>query len=363
MISKKILVILFFSFLTPFLIADESQQFNENIQKVKKLKEVNDYDGMIKLMNEEIQKGNLFPLYFDILGGAYDAKKDKEAAYLSYEKGFFYNPSIEYARTNLVKRMNYIENRKEELEKDSWLYKFLTIKKLFDDNNLDEADKKMGALLGEGRNLDILCVINKDIRSLKGVPKASNGVLTNLASAESYFNKVIAEMGDNCPEYVFYEYADLLFKSEKYDKALEKYQVSVTKNKFRRDNKLKLGACYLYTKDYAEAKNIFLECTNKMPDYAEAYLYLGFSHWALKESEKASKAFSKVVELCQTNNTSFRDKAKKAMEVVKKGDLFLTPNDMSKLMPDKLSTPEAKKEPAKPEVKKDEATNEKPADK
>jgi predicted Zn-dependent protease len=363
MIFKKNLVILIFCSLTPFLLADESQQVNEIIQKTIKLKETNDYDSMIKLINEEIKKGNLHAIYFDILGGAYDAKKDKEAAYLSYLKGFFYNPSLEYARNKLVKKMNYIENRKEELEKDSWLYKYLSVKKLFDDNYLDEADKKLGVLLGEGKNLDILCIFNKDIRSLKGAPKASNAVITNLSSAESYFNKVIAEMGDNCPEYVYYEFADLLFKSEKYEKAIENYQTSAKKNILRRDNKLKLGACYLYTKDYVEAKKIFSECINKMPDYAEAHLYIGFSHWALKESEKALQAFSKVIELCQTSNTNFREKAKKAMEVVKKGDLFLTPNDMNKLMSDKLSQPEVKKEPSKQVEKKEETTNEKPTDK
>ncbi len=347
MILKKTIFIFFIYLITPILFADESQKLNENIQKILKLKETNDYDGMISIISEEIKKGNLYAIYFDILGGAYDAKKNKEDAYLSYLKGFFYNPSLEYSRNNLVKKMNYFENRKDELDKDSWLHKYLSIKKLFDDNYLDEADKKLGILLGEGKNLDILCIINKDIKSLKGVPKESKSIISNLTSAESYFNKVIVEMGDNCPEYVFYEYADLLFKSEKFSKALENYEVSVLKNKLRRDNKLKLGACYLYTKNYLEAKKIFLDCTNKTPEYAEAHLYLGFSHWALKESDKALKSFSKVIELCQTNNTSFRDKAKKAMEVVRKGDLFLTPNDMNKLMPDKLPAIETKKEPAK----------------
>lgn len=359
---KQIVFIFYIILMMPFIQADESQALNENVQKILKLKETNDYDSMITLIKEEIKKGNLYAIYFDILGAAYDAKKEKEEAYLSYLKGFFYNPSLEYSRNNLVKKMKYIENRKEELEKESWLYKYFIVKKLFDDNNLDEADNKLTLLLSEGKNLDILCIINKDIRSLKGAPKESRTVISNLAAAESYFNKVIAEMGDSCPEYVFYEYGDLLFKSEKFSLAHGNFQKSVLKNKLRKDNKLKVGACLLYTKDYVEAKNIFLECVTKSPDYAEAHLYLGFSHWALKESDKALKAFAKVIELCQTSNTGFRDKARKAMEVVRKGDLFLTPNDMNKIMASKLPAKETKAEPAKPEAKKEEGVNEKPTE-
>lgn len=338
---------------------DESQNLNEIILKVNKLKEKDEYDEIIKLMNDEIGKGKNFQLYFDILGGAYAGKKNSEDAYLSYLKGHLYNPTTEYSRDKLVKKMKYIENRASELDKNSWIAKYLTAKKLFDDGDIINAEKKVSELSSEGKNLDVLCILNKDIKSFKDVPKDSKAVVETFSEAESMFNKVIATQGNNCPEYVYYELADLLFKTSKYEKALPNYQISVTKNAMRRDNLLKVGICQLYIKNYGESKQTFLQCVQKNSQYSEAYLYLGFSHWALKESDKAINAFTTVVNLNSTNNSALKEKAKKAMVVVNKGDLFLTPNDMDKII--KATQPDDKIKSNNENKGKDE--NEKPVDK
>jgi TolA-binding protein len=335
-------------FINHAVFADESQNLNEFIAKIAKLNEKKDYDEVIKVTKAEIDKGNLTQLYFSILGGAYALKKNEEDAYLTYLKGFLYNPTTEYAKKNLTGQMNYIEHRANELNKDSWLYRYLNAKKSFDDSDIISAEKKIGTLMSENKNIDILCIINKDIKSLKDVPKETKDIFNNLTEAESSFNKVIAQMGDACPEYVYYEFGDLLFKSKKYSAASGNYQISVNKNKARRDNKLKLGVCNLYEKNYKEAKLIFSQCIETYPDYAEAYLYLGFSQWALKESDKAIKSFTEVVELIKTGNTSIKDKAKKAITVVTKGDLFLTPSDMDKIINAATPALNVNKEATKP---------------
>lgn len=361
--SKKILVLfalsLFYFSATTFG-ADESQRINETLLKVSKLKEKNEYDEIIKLIDNEINNGKLIQIYFDILGGAYAAKKNSEEAYLAYLKGHLYNPTTEYSRDNLVKKMNYIQNRAEELEKNSWLTKYLIVKKLFDDGDIANADKKISELSSEGKNLDVLCIINKDIKSFKSVSKETNSILGALNEAESMFNKVIAQLGDKCPEYVFYEFADLFYKTNKYDSALSNYQLSFKKNPSRRDNMLKIGVCQLYIKNYVDAKKQFLLCIEKYHEYSEAFLYLGFSQWALKESEKAIKSFSTVIELNKSNNSSTKEKAKKAISVVKRGDLFLTPSDMDKII--KATQPDTSQKKSTPENKGNDEKDQ-PADK
>lgn len=345
---------------TGFLYADESQSINEIIVKVNQFKEKNNYDEIIRLIKGEIDKGSLHQLYFDILGGAYAGKKNFEESYLAYLRGHYYNPTTEYSKNQLIKKMNYIENRPEELEKDSWLYKYLQVKKLFDDGDIINADKKLSELSSENKNLDLLCIINKDIKSFKDIPKDTKNLLVTFSEAESMFNRVISEQGGKCPEYVYYEFADLLYKTNKYTLALENYKISVSKNPLRRDNLLKVGICQLYSKNYKEAKIIFLSLIEKNANYIEANLYLGFSHWALKESDKAIKSFSNVVEMSKSSNSILKDKAKKAIEVVKKGDLFLTPNDMDKIIKGSQPSPNQKTDPPDNKNKEENKDKEKP---
>jgi tetratricopeptide (TPR) repeat protein len=157
--------------------------------------------------------------------------------------------------------------------------------------------------------------MNKDVLSILGKPFDS----------ELLFIKTISKLENKCPEFVLYEYADLLVRTNRIKNAIELFEKCNLINPYRRESLFKLGTCYFLNKDFQKAKDIFIKCVQTFSSYSEANLFLGITYWALKDTNNSIKELTKASE---SNLVQTKDLAIKSISAIKEGKSFLSNQEL-----------------------------------
>jgi len=135
-----------------------------------------------------------------------------------------------------------------------------------------------------------------DIEDLQKFAKV-NTSLKNFDDAFKHYNNAVVKDSTDDDSETFYEWGKSLYKAEKYDEALEKFQKSIdlgNKNMFA---KMYKGFCYYSMKKYAEAAPEFQAVVNIDTKFLMAYEFLARSYRFANKNEESIKVYEQILQL------------------------------------------------------------------
>jgi len=316
------LIIVFFTFVH---LSSQEKKIKQKIQNphmlhIDKLYKEKKYQEAIHYLIKLLEKQKSNQVYHLLISVSFSKLKNDQKAFEYLRRGYLHNPTTIYARKKMLPILNYLYNNFKNHEKFPWLNKYYKIKKLFDENKLPQAETLALKLLEDNTNTDLTAILCKDIKTIQG--KAS--------SFDSTLRKVINTLGNNCPEYIFFELGETLYNSGKFEHAIKSLETAMKMNKFRRRSGALYGASLLYTGSYARANSALSNSLKLFPKFSETRLYYALSFWALNKSSKAIDELDSI--LNKNTPSKILKKAKGALKVIKAGEIFLTPEMMQEVM-------------------------------
>jgi len=135
-----------------------------------------------------------------------------------------------------------------------------------------------------------------DVEDLQKYAKV-NTSLKNYDEAFKYYNNAVVKDSTDDDSETFYEWGKSLYKAEKYDEALEKFQKSIDLGKTNVFAKLYKGFCYYTQKKYEEAVPEFKSVVDADPKFLMAYEFLARSYRFANKNEESIKVYEQILQM------------------------------------------------------------------
>lgn len=145
-----------------------------------------------------------------------------------------------------------------------------------------------------------------DLEDLQKLAKV-NSSLKNFDEADKYFKMAVVK--DSTDYETYYEWGKSLYKAEKYEEALVKFQKSIDLGNTNEFATLYKGFCYYTQKKYLEAIPEFQSVTNTDPKFVMAYEFLARAYRFANKNEESIKVYEQILQLDPEN--------KEAVEMIK----------------------------------------------
>jgi len=133
-----------------------------------------------------------------------------------------------------------------------------------------------------------------DLEDLQKLAKV-NSSLKNFDEADKYYK--MAVLKDSTDYETYYEWGKSLYKFEKYDEALVKFQKSIDLGNTNEFATLYKGFCYYTQKKYLEAVPEFQAVTVTDPKFILAYEFLARSYRFANKNEESIKVYEQILQL------------------------------------------------------------------